>query len=843
MKIWKAVDEFRGQKKVSDLKEILVSIIFLKFSNDQYDKNQVNIIQVPKEASFEFLKRESSNSSFYNSLIKAFKSLELANTKLKDTFTVFNFERKFINNGDLEVLQKLFVEISEINIIDNIAYQDLIGNLLLNFSKSEGLLGGDYTTPISVSKLMIKLLDPSGGKVLDSVCGTGGFYDLIEKSFPERDYTFYGQEVNSSILALAKLRFAFNNKNRFQFSKAEDTLINDQFPNLEVDNVIMNPPFNLKSWRKNNQDSDPRFSYGIPPNANANLAWIQHATYHLNSKGKAIVLMSNSSLTSTLESDIRKNLVNDNLIEAIIDLPSQLFTNTGISTSLWLLNKNKANNDEILFVDASSFGQMSKVLQRNLSDKDIIELSTLLKSWQQNDLSYSDKVGLNKSVGLSEIRENNYHLSPNRYIGIEHLNDIDLGQAVILNDILEYSKPKKLNPDVSYKKLSIKDLSSNPDSYILDTYKLEEGKLNRDYKCLDTGLLLIARFGSQIKHTYYDESNHKIAFSSNLIYSFKVNLKKVRLDYLLGELHKEYVKAQIANFTKGTSIPFIKLKDFLDVKIVLPSIEEQKTIIQEERELRFQSAAKDLGFEKEIERLKKAQIKDLGSKKHNIMQHLNNVKSSVDVLTKMMSLNNGILKADQIIDPRRGVSVENRFSRLQESLGKVIYFVDNITNESNFEKAEVIDAAKFLDECRERGIQHELFSVELMTDYETFDNKKPLISISKNDFEELYTNILENARIHGFIDNSKKYIFRVTVAYIDDFVEILFENNGKSFPKGISDRIDIKGEKAGVTAGTGIGLWKVFEIVKHFGGAIEVLDNPEEDFPVGFKIKFNLEIA
>ena len=134
-----------------------------------------------------------------------------------------------------------------------------------------------------------------------------------------------------------------------------------------------------------------------------------------------------------------------------------------------------------------------------------------------------------------------------------------------------------------------------------------------------------------------------------------------------------------------------------------------------------------------------------------------------------------------------------------------------------------------------------MFEVEDVFDELTFEGREPLISISKNDFEELYNNILENAINHGFVDDTKMYIFRISIAYIDDKVEIYFQNNGKPFPKGISGKIEVKGEKAGATAGTGIGLWKVAEIAKHFDCKLEVIDEPKSDFPVGFKLKFDLK--
>jgi type I restriction enzyme M protein len=840
--IWSFTNEVRGYIEISELKEIVVSLIFLKHATDEYLSNPFSEISVPKKSQYTFLMENLNNSDFLNYLKNAFSTIENENIQLRNTLTSFDFYHIFYRSKGLELVRSLFIKISEFGLHEEeLNFSNFSGEILSKFALSEGKKGGDINTPDSVSQLMVQLLNPVKGIVLDSTCGIGGFFQEVQDNYPNNKFKFYGQEYNGSTLALAKLRFAFNEKNAIQFGESQSTLRHDQFPELKADYVIMHPPFNVRTSADEIIESDPRFEYGLPPKSNANLAWVQHAIYHLKENGKAAILLSNGSLSSRVESQMRKNIIDADLVEAIISLPSQLFSNTSIPASIWLLNKHKAKKDKVLFIDASNLGQLVNRSQRILSDSNILELSKLFESWQKNDLNYKDKIGFVKSVALSEINNNNFLLAPSRYVGIKGVNDIDLDNSVMLNNIIEYVRPTRLEPNTRYKRLSIKDLAINADSFYLKPENLSEGELNPNYRELKNNVLLLSRLGSKIKPTYFKSSQDQLAYTSSGIYAFKVDLNKVSLEYLIAELHKDYIKKQIENFRKGGGIPFIRKEDLLSVKIKLPQLDKQKEIFEKERELRFKAAAKDLGFEKEIEKLKQAQMKDLGSKKHNIMQHLNNVKSSADVLTEMMELNKGILKFDDIIDPRRGVTVEKRFLRLQESLDKVIYYVDNITNELKYDKAEIINPAKFIKECKERGIQNKLFSVENIVESATFEGREPLISISKNDFEEVYNNLLENAINHGFVDKNKSYIFRVTIAYIDDYLEINFVNNGKPFPKGIAQKIGVKGEKAGATAGTGIGLWKVTEIAKHFDCKLEVFDEPLSEFPVGFKFKFNIE--
>jgi type I restriction-modification system DNA methylase subunit len=842
--IWSFTNEVRGHKSISELKEIVVSLIFLKHATDEYLSNPFSNISVPEKSQYPFLAENLNNSDLMNYLWDAFDAIETENVQLRDTLTNFNFSNRFNNKDDFYLIQNLIIKICEFGLLKgDVSFSNFIGELLSKFADYEGKKGGDFTTPDSVSQLMVQLLNPVKGIVLDSTCGIGGFFQEVEDNYPNNKFKFYGQEYNGATLALAKLRFAFIEKNAIQFGERESTLRHDQFPELKADYVIMHPPFNLRTSADEIVESDSRFEFGLPPKSNANMAWIQHALYHLNEDGKSAVLLSNGSLFSSgKETEIRKNLIEADLVESIITLPSGMLSNTSISCCIWVLNKNKTKKHETLFIDATNFGHKEKgSSQKILDDKSINQITSIFRKIQNNTMFYAGHTGLFQMVEHKEIIENDYLLTPSRYVGLEHEIKEDLSKAVPLGTVIEYVKPKKLDGNVTYKKVSIKDLSSVSTNYLLDTDNLTEGELKSNYKVLPNNVLLIPRLGDKLKFSYCTQSDMNIAFSANSIFTFRVDIDKISLDYLIGELFKPYLHFQYSAFKFGAGIKLIRLKDLLNIKILIPSLKEQKRVIEEGRERQFQSAAKDLGFEKEIAKLKEAQIKDLGSKKHNIMQHLNNVKASADVLTSMMELNNGVLKSDEIIDPRRGVTVEKRFLRLQESLEKVIYYVNNITNEISYDATEVLNPIKLLKEFKERGVQNDNFSIEIIIDKATFDGREPLISISKNDFEEIYNNILENAINHGFIHEDKSYTFRISMGYIDDVVEIFFENNGKPFPKGISDQYYVKGEKAGTTAGTGIGLWKVAEIAKHFNCKMEVIDEPTNDFPVGFKFKFNLE--
>lgn len=838
--LWKTLNDLRKGKGVLEIKDLFISILFLKYANDFFVSDSLSKVIVPENADWNKLMESSNKSFFLHELLSALLSIENSNSHLSNTFSCFKFD---LSDKSLSVFaSELFQTIDVCNFAEeDYDFLEITESLILNFAKYEGKVGDDHTTPQSVSDLMVKLLNPVGGTMLDSTCGIGSFFKRTINLCPNAKFQFFGQECDFSTLALAKLSFAFIENNEVQFAEANDSLENDCFKELKADYVIMHPPFDLRNWITENSINDPRFKFGLSSRSNSGLAWLQHALFHLNDNGKAAIVLNNGVLSSQgRDGEIKRLMIEADLVESIIALPSQLMANTTIPVCLWLLNNNKKNTNEVLFVDASNFGSVLDKSIRNLKKAEINQIVSSFLNWQNNQSNYNDVIGFSKTTSLNEIRKNNFILSPNRYVGSEILTEIDLSKAVELGKIISFKNLVSAEINTLCYKLTVKDLASNPDKYMLNDENLEEIVLNRGFKFLEDNTLLLAKIGPNLKPTYFNSSKKKIALTN--IYAFYVDQTKISIDYLIAELHKEYVTEQIKLLSTGVSFKSISVRDLLKIKISVPELlSQQQKIVKRERKIRFSVLAKESGFEREFFQFKQNQLKDLGAKKHNIMQHLNNVKASADVLVKIMELSGGVLHSDKIIDPKRGVTVEKRFLRLQESLSKVIYYVDNITNELEYDNSEIINPINFLKDCKERGVQNQLFSIEIIVENSTFEGREPLISISKNDFEEIYNNILENAIKHGFVDKSKSYIFRISIAYIDDNVEIYFVNNGKPFPKGISDKIEVKGEKAGETGGTGIGLWKVAEIAKHFNSNLEVYDEPNSEFPVGFKFKFNLE--
>lgn len=705
-------------------------------------------------------------------------------------------------------------------------------NIILGYFDKAGGKSGITSTPLSIRSLFRKIIG-NASTLIDGACGFGGILSEFEYFQVER---LFGQEINYQTIAIAALRFAFN---RDITLFAGDSLQSEQL-DIKADAVAINPPFNA-SHNVDEYHNPELFRYGQPSRNNANFLWINWAINHLQEYGRAVVLLSNNSLFSGAESIIRQRLISDGWVEAIITLPSRMFETTSIPSTIWVLSQAPRNHrDNILMVDLSNMGVTEAKNKVVLSEETIDRVGACFRSWIDRGIVDAFDATTAVSASLSEIERNGFNLSPARYLKVEGLEKYELDKAVELRSLIKIA-PRAHSTSI-VKKVSIKDLASSVDQYEIDVEKLEVASDPIRGTVHKGDVLLLAKNGDNLKPSYLPESTDDVSFALLNTIAFLVNTESVDVAYLIQELNKRYVKLQLDKYRHGSSVPYLRSEDLLSIKIVLPSLPEQKVSVAKEKEIRFQSMAKLHGFEEEIARLKEEQRKDLGSKKHNILQHLNNVKSSTDVLLKIMSRKGGVLKEDEVIDPRKGTTVGTRFQRLNESIERVLYYVDNLTNEISFGKAETVNILDLLQVCKEKGIQSDLFEVVDNSDIESFENEQPIIEISKRDFEELYNNLFENAIKHGFTEKVTGYVFRYSVSIEQSKVHIKFENNGKAFPKGMgtTEMYCTRGEKAGETANTGEGSWKVCQIVQHFGGSVQVIDEPESDYPVAINVSFDL---
>jgi type I restriction enzyme M protein len=276
---------------------------------------------------------------------------------------------------------------------------------------------------------------------IDPCCGSGGMFVQSEKLVEEHqgkveNLSIYGQELNSTTWKLCKMNLAIRGLDANLGDHHADTFHNDMHKTLKADFILANPPFNISDWGGNQLSDDVRWRYGTPPTGNANYAWLQHMVYHLSPNGSAGIVLANGSLSSNTsnEGEIRKNLLEADLVDAIVSLPDKLFYSTGIPVSLWILNRNKENNvefrnrkNEVLFIDARNMGEMIDRRHRELSsvgkDNDVDKISNIYHEWRNKDGKYEDIQGLCKSATLEEVSEQDYILTPGRYVGIEEQED------------------------------------------------------------------------------------------------------------------------------------------------------------------------------------------------------------------------------------------------------------------------------------------------------------------------------------------------------------------------------------------------------------------------------------
>lgn len=365
----------------------------------------------------------------------ALAAIEKENPRLKDVIEKNRYTQLQLEPGKLvglisDVISSIPFRHASLN------SKDILGHVyeyfLGQFALAEGKKGGQYYTPKSIVAVIVEMIEPFQGQVYDPAMGSGGFFVQSETFIESQggrigQLSVYGQESNPTTWRLAAMNMAIRGID-FNFGKGPaDTFLSDQHPDLRADYVMANPPFNMSEWWDGRLAGDPRWVYGPPPRSNANFAWIQHMLYHLAPHGSMALLLANGSMSSNTkgEADIRKALVEADLVECILALPSQLFTNTQIPACVWFLTKSKKarghNRDrsgETLFIDARQLGHMKDRALRDFTAVDLDKIGGTFKAWKRGN-DYVDTKGFCKSSKLAEIAAHGYVLTPGRYVGAE----------------------------------------------------------------------------------------------------------------------------------------------------------------------------------------------------------------------------------------------------------------------------------------------------------------------------------------------------------------------------------------------------------------------------------------
>ncbi len=439
--LWASADKLRGSIGASDYMHIVLGLIFLKYVSDRFEEKYQELVSdgdgfendkdeytsehifwVPDKARWNYVSTFSKQEIIGQKLDEAFIEIEKENDELKGILPKI-YSSSTVDKRRLGELIDLFT-----NQLETDGEGDFMGQVyeyfMNKFARSLGQTGGEFYTPRCIVKLLVKMLNPTVGRVYDPCCGSGGMFvqaaDFVKAHQGNVDnISVFGQELNATTWKLAKMNLAIRGIDANLGDAPGDTFHDDKHKALRVDYILANPPFNISDYGQPSLLEDPRWIYGIPPVGNANYAWIEHMYSKLAPKGIAGFVLANGSLSTSAkqEYDIRKAMLEEGVIDCIITLPDKLFYTTGIPVCLWFVRKNKSNKN-VLFIDARNLGEMIDRKVRELKEEDLVLISETYHNWLNNN-NYEDKKGFCKSASLEEIREADYTLVPGRYVGID----------------------------------------------------------------------------------------------------------------------------------------------------------------------------------------------------------------------------------------------------------------------------------------------------------------------------------------------------------------------------------------------------------------------------------------
>lgn len=459
--IWNAACVLRGNMDASEYKGVVLGLIFLKYISDRFEDkyNQLvvdgdgfeedrdeytseGIFFVPAGARWSDVSAKAHDPEIGQVIDDAMRAIEKENARLKDILPK-NFARPELDKRRLGEVVDLF---TNIKMIEHGSEKDILGRTyeycLSMFAEQEGKRGGEFFTPSCVVRTLVEVLQPFKGRVYDPCCGSGGMFVQSAKFVENHsgninDISIYGQDSNPTTWKLAQMNLAIRGIEPDLGKYAADTFLDDQHPTMRADYIMANPPFNLSNWGAEQLKDDVRWQYGMPPAGNANFAWLQHMIYHLAPGGRMGMVLANGSLSSQSggEGEIRKNIVNADLVDCIIAMPTQLFYTTQIPVSLWFISKRKKQPGKTLFIDARKMGVMVSRKLRELTDgtkeeyknedgtlkNDIKKIADTYNAYVNGTLE--DVKGFCAVVDTEKIAEQDYILTPGRYVGVEEQQD------------------------------------------------------------------------------------------------------------------------------------------------------------------------------------------------------------------------------------------------------------------------------------------------------------------------------------------------------------------------------------------------------------------------------------
>ncbi len=448
--LWDAACVLWGHIPATDYRKIIIGLIFLRYISTAFDRRyqellaegegfendrdaylMKHIFYVPEEARWGKIASAAHTPEIGLIIDQAMRAIEKENEKLKNVLPK-NFASPDLDKTVLGNVVDLF---TNMNMEETDRSQDLLGRTyeycLGKFAETEGQKGGEFYTPSSIVKTLVEVLKPfENCRVYDPCCGSGGMFvqsaKFIEAHAGNRlNLSIFGQEANPDTWKMATMNLAIRGIEADLGLHPADTFANDLHPSLKADFILANPPFNYHPWGQENLTDDVRWKFGLPPESNANFAWIQHMIHHLNPTGKLGLVLANGALSSQTsgEGEIRKKIIEADLVEGIVAMPTQLFYSVTISVSLWFITRGKKQKGKTLFIDARKRGHMIDRTHRDLSEDDIAEIAATFAKFQEGTLE--NREGFCAVADLQTIAQQDYILTPGRYVGLENEENPD----------------------------------------------------------------------------------------------------------------------------------------------------------------------------------------------------------------------------------------------------------------------------------------------------------------------------------------------------------------------------------------------------------------------------------
>lgn len=754
--------------------------------------------------------------------------------------TLLEFYNPLINNyGGLIFLIRSLKELDQTLLKRNFA--ELFEDLFYEVTKTTGRLSGEFLLPKEVSHFMCNLAEiPKNADVYNPFAGLGSF-----GVFLNNNPNYLGQEITKTVWAFGLLRILANKNaetSRYVLSdsinnwnpipkyrsnnKPEDYL---KYPNEngKFELIISNPPFRMIV---------PNFTYGrFGKIRTVEHFVIERSIDSLKPNGKLIICISNGFLfRGGAERGLRQYLIENDLLEMIISFPGGLLMNTSIPVVIIVINKEKRSKEKVKFIDASKYIVNSGKREKRLNDH---ELNLLVSSTVE-----SESLIL---VSNETIIANDYNLNVARYFVNEY-------EGVRLGDLGSIIPGKRINEFLKEKGTLIRhrDLKSNAIDFILDVENTEEVELPRYITRINESCLLFNTRDKNIKATYFEYNNTPIYLYNGII-AFKVD-PIINLEYLLIELNSSNTSEQVLSFTHGSIISKISQKDLLNIKINVPTIKEQKAKVEGVKQAVLESKKKEQAYHEELLVLKDESFREFASIKHTFRQYLNALKSNV-AGTRLFVLNN----------QENGITLDTIYSKnLNKSFGEhllglegTILSMSKMLTSFDTSNVNIIakenDLIQLIKEAQNRFKNLELFQFEkVYFDKDSFafgdedDNiRAPIVLIDEDDFYRIFSNIVSNAIDHGFKDISKKHIIRTSITFDEKESMCILEvsNNGKPIPKEFTLKdLTTSGEKTTDSKGTGMGGADIKNILKKYGGTLDLINIETDEFPVTYIIKLPL---